>query len=188
MHSGKSRLQQNGLRPISELAADKPHGTRLKYMAGCKCLPCRSANSRYECERAAARRRGEYNGIVSADKAREHLRTLAAKGIGRRTVADIAGMSASAVQLISTGQRKGIRAMNEQKILAIDPTLALNGAQLIPAKRTWKRIKWLLSQGFTKREIARRLGYKMPALQFNKQVVTARNAMRIEKLYNAMQI
>lgn len=44
--------------------AEEPHGTRHRYLGGCRCLPCRAANSRYSCERAAAQRAGDCRGFV----------------------------------------------------------------------------------------------------------------------------
>lgn len=177
----------NGLKPISELAANKPHGNRIRYMGGCRCTLCRAANSNYETQRAAARRRGEWNGVVDAAKAREHLILLSRLGIGRDTVSDITGLSASSLDSIRTGKRTGLRAMNEKAILAIDPETPANDAQLIPAKKTWQLIRWLLRNGLTKCEIARRLGYKAPALQLNNKLITSRNALKVEKLYNLVR-
>lgn len=52
-------MAARGLRSAAELAAGKPCGTRVRYYAGCRCKPCRKANSLYEAERAAAKARGE---------------------------------------------------------------------------------------------------------------------------------
>ena len=46
--------------------AAEPHGTRHRYLSGCKCVPCRAANSRYSTERAAAQRAGDWRGFVPA--------------------------------------------------------------------------------------------------------------------------
>lgn len=176
------------MRPVRDLAADKPHGERLRYMAGCRCVPCRAANSRYETERAAARRRGEWNGLVDAAPVREHLNELSRRGIGRDTVSDVTGLAPSSLDLYRTGKRLKIRAMNAKKILAISPDDVLTDAQLVPAKPTWKQIQWLMSVGFTKTEIARRLGYKTHALQIKSRgLITARNAAKVERLYNKMR-
>ncbi len=178
---------QNGLKAIGDLALNKPHGNRVRYMSGCRCVPCRASNSRYETERRAARSRGEWNGIVDAEKARQHLLLLSSRGIGRDTVSEVTGFSASCIDLIRTGKRAGIRAMNEKAILAIDPDAPLNDAMLVSPKETWKRLRWLLRNGFTKKEIARRLGYLAPALQLNKTTITSRNALKVEKLYNLIR-
>ena len=70
--SSSSFLAQRGLKPASELAAKRPHGDRLRYVAGCRCDLCRKANSTYERERQKARAAGDWNGIVDAAKARQH--------------------------------------------------------------------------------------------------------------------
>lgn len=176
----------NKLRPVAELAADKPHGSRIRYMGGCKCTLCKAANSRYETERAAARRRGEWNGLVDAEKVRHHLIALSKKGIGRDTIADLTGIAASTIDLIRRGERKNLRAMNAKRILAIDLDSVVHDAQLIPARETWQRIRYLLKIGFTKATLAKRLGYRSPSLQINRKTVTARNALKVERLYNQM--
>lgn len=59
-------IESRGLKPVAELAEQRSHGDRLKYLAGCRCVPCRAANSRYEVARAAARKAGDWNGLVPA--------------------------------------------------------------------------------------------------------------------------
>jgi len=76
---------------IKAASARQPHGTRARYAGGCRCLPCRAANSRYECARFRARREGDSRGIVDAAKARQHIDELSALGVGRRTIAEASG-------------------------------------------------------------------------------------------------
>jgi len=60
--------------PFTEYFQQLPCGTRAKYMgARCRCMLCRAANSRYETGRLAARKNGDWNGLVPADRARRHL-------------------------------------------------------------------------------------------------------------------
>lgn len=77
--------------------------------------------------------------------------------------------------------------MNHNAILAIELEDVLHDAQLIDARPTWERIRWMLREGFTKTEIARRLGYKSHALQLNKRRITSRNALKVEQLYNRLR-
>lgn len=170
--------------PDPSAFVDRPHGTRLRYMSGCRCVPCRAANSRYECERLAARKRGEGNGIVSAEPARRHLLKLAAAGIGRRAVADASGVAASVIQGIRKGTRTKCRAGTLRAILDVDKG-ARGGASFVDAGPTWRRIEQLLGEGFSKAELARRLGMRVPALQLRRDRVTAKNAMRVEKLWRS---
>ena len=175
------------LKPVEELGAKKPHGTRLRYMSGCKCVPCRAASSRYESERQKKRKAGLANPIVPADKAREHILKLSDIGIGYKTVADIAGLAPTTVFKIRSGERKNLRRLNEKAILAVDET-ALPDAALVPAAPVWRMVRWFLREGFSKAELARRLGYKTRALQLNKDFVTAANALKVRKLYNQIRL
>jgi hypothetical protein len=174
-------LISRGLRDVSELAANRQHGDRLKYMAGCRCMLCRAANSRYETMRAAARKNGDWNGIVSAKLARRHIQKLARQGVGRRAIAAASDVADSIVHAIKTGRKKMIRKRTETKILAVSAD-ARGDKSLVPAKHTWVLINRLLRHGFTKTALAQRLGYAR-AIQFDKEFVTARNALKVERFY-----
>lgn len=176
-------LSHRGLKPLADLAAKKPHGDRLRYMAGCRCVPCRAANSRYECARLKARQSGEWNGLVSTKEVKRHLRKLSRAGIGYKTVADASGVAKSTLARIKSGKKRQIRKQTEARILAVTAQ-ARADASIVPAGQTWKYIYKLLEEGFTKAEIARRLGKKTPALQIRKDYVLARTAVAIERLYN----
>lgn len=70
LEMGARGLPSRGLKPAAELAKVRPHGTRLKYVGGCRCDACRSANSAYERDRQLARKHGDWNGLASARRAR----------------------------------------------------------------------------------------------------------------------
>ena len=167
------------------LGLRQPHGVRLRYMSGCRCLLCRAANSRYETERAAERRAGGWNGLIPAGAVRRKLLQLSRVGVGRRAVQRATGVSETTQCLLRRKRRTRIRAQSARRILDLTASNALQGAY-VPAAPTWVRIRQLLRQGFTKAELARRLGYKRPALQFRPGRVTARNARRILRLYNSV--
>ncbi|HVB99020.1 MAG TPA: hypothetical protein VNJ12_06765 [Candidatus Dormibacteraeota bacterium] len=173
------------MKPITLLAEAKPHGTRVKYLGGCRCLPCRAANAGYECRRVRARRSGDWNGLIPAGRARQHLLALSRAGVGRRTVADIAGVPQSLLHRIRTGRRRRIRARTARRILLVSRT-AMNDARLVPAGRAWRMIDRLVEEGFTRAEIARRLGYRSRALQLNRARITARSLVRVERFYRRM--
>jgi hypothetical protein len=181
-----STLSERGLRPIAELAADRPHGHRLRYLAGCRCFHCRRSNSDYERERQAARAAGDWNGIVDAASARRHILALSRMGVGRRMVAAASDVAESVIADIRTKRKLRIRARTERRILAVTPAYR-GDAALVPAKRTWERIEWLLDEGFTKSRIALELGRKTRALQLNREWVTARNAAAVEALVRRYQ-
>jgi hypothetical protein len=174
------------LRSAAQLSADKPHGTRIKYMGGCKCSDCRKANSRYECERAQMRKAGDWNGIVETAQVRAHLRRLQRAGLGRKSIAAASDVNAGTIRDIITGSRLRIRARSERRLLQVD-TDARADRSYVKALRTWSLIRRLLDEGYTKTRLAKLLGYTS-ALQFNKEYVTARNALRVERLYERLTI
>ena len=178
-HSSQSR----GLRPVTELAARRPHGDRLRYLAGCRCPECRHANPRDESERQQARRRGEWNGLVSAKTARAPIRKLPRAGFGRRSIAAVADIRATTIADIRTGKQRQIRAMTAHNILAVTPDLASDYC-LVPAGRLWQRIHQHLDEGDTRQAIAPQLGYC--ELQFGTYRVTARNRSHVEQLYERL--
>lgn len=174
-----------GLRSHAELGAGRPHGERLRYMAGCRCDACRAANSRYECERQRARKTGDWNGIVSAAAARAHMLRLRRRNVGRRAIQAATDIGDSILQEIASGKRLRIRARTERLILAVDVT-ARSDRSLVPAGKTWQRIRELLDEQYTEAFIAKRLGYTNRYLQFGRERVTARTAYRVERLYREL--
>lgn len=178
-------LRARGLRPIGELAASRNHGDRLRYLAGCKCQDCRGANSRYESMRNRARRNGDWNGIIKAFKARRHILSLSRRGIGRKAVAAASGVASSAILEIRTRRKLHIRARTERKILDVTKEMASDRA-LVSARRTWKLIRMLRTEGYETKYLANQLRYKYAALQFGKEQVTVRNAYRVDRLYHRL--
>jgi hypothetical protein len=157
-------------------------------MAGCKCLLCRAANARYECARAEQRRAGLWNGIVSARRVRRYLRKLSRAGIGYKQAAKNAGVAKTTLAEVLRGTRRQLRALTEKRVLEFGARAVADGG-LTDAAATWRRIGWLLDEGFTKREIARRLGSKAktPALQIHRGFVTGRTLRKVEALWRSFQ-
>jgi hypothetical protein len=177
-------LPDRGLRSANELGADRPHGVRLRYMAGCRCAECRRANTQYETQRERARKAGDWNGVVDAAPARAHILKLSRAGVGRKMVAAASGVAHSAVYAIRSGSKLRIRARTARRILAVDVTCRGDKA-LICAKQLWQRINWLLEEGYTKTFLAKQLGYAA-ALQFDKHTVTVRNDADVAALYRRL--
>jgi hypothetical protein len=186
MLSEPNPLSARGLKPIADLAANRDHGDRLRYLAGCRCFDCRRANSAYEAGRKIARAAGEGNGIVPANKARAHLRALSACGVGRRSVGAACDVADTVLSDIISGRKTNIRASTERAILRVTHEAAGDRA-LIPAKGTWKLLDQLIADGYTKSELARRLGYKTPALQLKRDLVTVRSAYLVERLFEQLK-
>ncbi len=170
---------------VTRFAENKPHGTRLRYKAGCRCLACRAANARYETVRARARASGNWNGLVPAEAARKHILRLSKQGVGRRAIAAASDIAEKVIARIRSGAQSNVRRSTEARILAVTNQAPSDGA-LIRADATWRQIKTLLADGFTKAELARRLGYRFPSLQIGKTRIRARTAARIDRLFRLL--
>jgi hypothetical protein len=175
-------MEPKSVLDIYGLASRKPHGMRIKYEAGCRCLRCRAANSHYKSGRAAALKAGGWNGLVSAEQARRHILRLSKQSIGRRALAAASDVQATTISKIKSGERTLIRKRTEDRILGVS-NLAVSDTALILAAPTWRQINRLIAEGFTKAELARRLGYANSTLRLGKQWIVARSAARVDRLY-----
>jgi hypothetical protein len=146
---------------------------------------CRAANSRYETERALARKNGDWNGIVSAEPLRCYLRQLSSRGVGYKTVASAADVSKTVLAAVLSGSKRNVRARTLRRCMEVTPD-AIADKALVKAGRAWAQLNQLLEEGFTKAELARRIGKKKPALQLGKTRMTAINASRVERLYRTV--
>jgi hypothetical protein len=158
------------------------HGIRARYVSGCRCDECRKANREYGRLRAKAIIFHGKNDLVVAQRARTHLLILSRNGVGRRAVAAASDVSETVLTEIRSMRKLSIRRATETRILSVTAEAIANHG-LIDARRTWNQINHLLREGFTKAELARRLGYKSHALQLNPETITAINATRIDRFY-----
>lgn len=133
-------------------------------------------------------RDGKGNPLVDASRARKHIERLSAAGVGYKTVADLAGIPTSSAFAIRSGAKPTCRRETERKILAVSRD-ALTDAKLVDASSTWKKLEWMLEQGFTRQELARRLGNKgnPPALRVRRDRVTAKTRAKVERLYSELR-
>lgn len=174
---------------IAAAAARRPHGTRARYVgAGCRCLLCRAANSRWVSYRERRKAAGDWNGIVPAIRTRAHLRRLSRLGVGRHAVAAASDVSDMILWLVWSGRRRQIRARTERKILAVDARARADGS-LVPAGPTWRLLDRLIADGYTKTQIAAWLGSraKTPALQLSRTWIKAPNASRVVRLVRMLK-
>jgi hypothetical protein len=182
----KNRVQKYNdairLRNLTQSATRQDHGTRARYATGCKCPLCKKANTAYESDRAAKRKLGLDNRLVSAGRARAHLNLLSDKGIGRRTVQATTKIAETTLQLIKDGSKKHIRKDTEAKILSVTAKDAAPGS-LIDAGPTWVLINKLLKKGHTKRGIASLMGLAS-SLQIRKGNIKMETAKKIQEIYD----
>jgi hypothetical protein len=185
-NQARRSAQEVRLAAVKATSAAKPHGTRARYVGGrCRCNPCREANRLYQAQRVKAKIFGDWNGLVSAERARQYLTELSANGIGRHSVQAACDVSDGILFAIITGTKKQIRARTERRILAVDEG-ARGGKSLISAAATWKLLRELLKDGYSKVQLAEWLGHQH-ALQINRRRVTADTAANVERMYRLIQ-
>jgi hypothetical protein len=178
--------QESRIAKLIASCATKPHGERARYMAGCRCLPCRAAHARYnaDCERRI--RNGITNKLVPADRAREHLVNLSRKGIGRHAVRAATDIAESILHQITQGRRLHICEAAERRILAVDESVRSDHS-LMDARTIWKLLDELIDRGYSRAQLARWLGKRSPALQISRGKMLAVQGLQIQRLYARLQ-
>lgn len=171
---------------MTAAAKEREHGSRARYRTGCKCLPCRAANSRYITHRELKKAQGHSNGIVDAAAAQAHIKMLSKKGVGRRAVIAKSGVSKTIVEQVRSGVRKHIREETERRILAVTPEDKLPQAS-VPAAPTWELLDELIERGYTKTQLAHWLGFKSRALQIKRDYVWVKTAKKVAELYQKIE-
>lgn len=176
------------------VTVEKPHGSIVRaYKRGCpgpdgKGCPhnayLRKDSTGGVCARCREKLSEAWNGLVPADEVLAHLRKLRKEwGIGFKTAADAAGVAQSVCGEIWAGRKKQLRAQTARKLLAVDGGAATEGTR-IPSRETWKKIRYLLRNGWTHPEINEALGYaRAYGIQIGKPRCTALNAWKVDKLY-----
>jgi transcriptional regulator with XRE-family HTH domain len=181
----------------------REHGTRACYIfgpdgggdrgAGCRCRPCARANRDAENRRTRLIAYGQWKPYVDAGPAREHLRVLAASGIGWKRAAELSGVSTGSVSKLLYGgpgdrpPARRIRPETEAAIPAVRPSpeLLTDGGRT-DATGTRRRVQALVARGWSQAKIAARIGM-LPGnfgdIVYRRPAVTAATARAVEKLY-----
>lgn len=169
------------------------HGTRNAYAIDrCRCGPCRAAAAAYERHRVRQRAYGRFP-YVDASRARAHVLALRDAGIGLKRIAALAGVpNGSLSKLIYGDPKRGmapskrILPQTELAILAVTADGALASGARTDAAGTVRRLRGLVAAGWTRAELARRLGWQhanLWALIDGRQPeVTARTAAAVRAL------
>lgn len=113
-------------------------------------------------QRMVRRKRGygTWQPFLDAEPVRQHLAELQANGLGRRRIAELAGLHASTVSAILYGRdgrapNRRIRAATAHKILAVRPGASQH---IVPGTGTARRIQALMVIGWPQTYIAIRFG------------------------------
>lgn len=108
-------------------------------------------------------------------------------GVGKRAVAAASDVALSVVDGVRSGRKARIRARTERRLLAVTADMVSDGA-LTSARRGLQLIEALRQEGFSKAELARRLGYATPALQFKGSRMRVRSMARLGALHSRLTV
>ena len=171
---------------ISIDIGDTRHGTRTGYVKGCRCQPCTDANRHAQAAREQrSRAGGPSTDLVSAARARGHLRILTGQGATQKGLARAADLNVKTIVDILEGDRTRIQPDTERIVLAItmnDVRQSHAPGTLIPAAPIWQLINDMVARGWPKSWIAREAGLGN-SIQLKTDQVTAGNAQRIAELH-----
>ena len=173
------------------------HGTRTAYIADkCRCPECRTANTTYEQNRVRAHLYGRWTTtVVNSEPARRHVNTLRAAGLGRRRIAELAGVSTGALGRLLYGRAGAppsprISTTTAQRLLAV-PAPALTAfapGALVDALGTRRRIQSLAWVGWSIPQLAALAGIDKQSLHraLRHDQLTAATATAVRDLYDQM--
>jgi hypothetical protein len=182
----------------------RDHGTRARYVCGpdvhdqpgrgCRCTPCTQASRQAEDHRTRMKLYGQWQPYVDAGPAREHLRALAAAGIGWRRAAELAGVATGAVSKLLYGgpgdrpPSRGIRPETERKLLAVRAAPeSLSAGARTDAGGTRRRVQALVAAGYSQAILAGRLGIQRSNFRLATcDQVTAGTARAVRELYDEL--
>ncbi len=176
------------MRPCDLPPAERfPHGKRARYTSGCRCEACREANNVYQRSRTRAKVYGRTNALVPVAAVLRHLKALGRAGLGTSTIGDAARVAGSTVRKVLDGRRSHLREATARRLLAVTRD-AIADSALVPAGPTWALLEELLEEGFTRTDLARRLGNKgkAPTLQIRRDHVEAATAAKVERLHRQL--
>jgi transcriptional regulator with XRE-family HTH domain len=170
----------------------EPGGDRSK---GCRCTACARANRDAENNRNRLIAYGRWQPYVDAGPAREHLRMLAASGIGWKRAAELSGVSHGAMSKLLYGgpgdrpPSRRVRPETEAAILAVRPSLTLlAGSAATDATGTRRRVRALVAAGWSQAKIAARLGVGQGNFNamMRRERVAASTARAVTALYEEL--
>jgi hypothetical protein len=147
----------------------RPHGSRARYIRGCRCTPCKRANAAYEAKRVLG-----YTSLVDATPTREHIVVLREAGVGLSRITQLTGIARQTIQAILRGRpERGNRPAQQvkrdtaERILALDPVNPdLAAGTPVDATGARRRIQALVCAGWSFPLLAERYGSTADHVRF----------------------
>lgn len=175
---------------------ERPHGYARYRLDGCRCYVCGWARAVYDDDRNRRLTAGTWQPFTDAQPVREHLAALAAAGIGQRRIAELAGVSRTALTAILYGRRGNppgtrVRRATADAILAVTPGPAgLAPKVIVDGTGTARRVQALCCIGWSLNQQAHRVGWTIGnfAGLARGHPVTAATARLVAGLYDQLSM
>lgn len=167
--------------PAADSSQPDSHGSREHYRRGCRCLPCSTAHATY---RRARRLLDAADPWTDAAPARDHLRQLGARGIGKDRIAALARLTPDRVHRIRSGAVPRLRSSVSARLLALHPTPA--PGVLVASGRARQFLSWFQKEGFTLDAIAARVGLDVRTVACSRSRVTLHTAVTLSAFRRAL--
>ena len=187
-----------GRKPVTR----REHGTRRCYLRGpgpgtgpgCRCGDCQAASYRAKIQRELAILRGEWHPFVDAQPARARVQQLQAGGLSLYSIAAMAGVRPNTLVHLTGGTQGSkpagrIRPETEAAILGLRVSRrSIPGRAMVDAAGAQRRIQALIALGWTRSQLAQRLGVKDTNLgtMLSRTHVRAATAMAVHGLYDSL--
>lgn len=159
----------------------------------------------YERERTRQKAYGRWESQhVDAQPVRDHIHALREAGISNKRLRELTGVSVNTIQVLMTGRperghgpTKKVLRRTADRILAVQvPQLAFTVAspgRIVPALGATRRLQALVANGYSQRELCRRLGWawqgNATALFLGRaEYVVARRAREVADLFTQLQM
>jgi len=133
---------------------------------------------------------------IDAAPVRLHVKTLQDAGVGLLRISALTGVNRRILQRVTTGPSPQITRVNAAKLLAVSipdaPHHMVAGRMRVDATGTIRRCQALVAFGYTRRDLAKRLGVKdnnvTRLFRAETGLVCASTAQRVENLFNQLQL
>lgn len=162
-------MKQEPVLGVEDPESSAPHtssrepGYTAYKLDGCRCPVCSAAVSAYNRKVAMGRTAGTWQPFADARPVRDHALALRAAGIGRRRLAELAGVPETTVRGLMLGRRgrpiEKIRTETARRILAVRPgPQAPKDKAVVASTGHVRRMRALIAAGYPGAFLATRFG------------------------------
>lgn len=172
----------------------RDHGYARYRLDGCRCYTCAAARSAYDDNRNRAIAYGTWHPWVDAAPVRAHVEHLRSCGLGLRRIAAASGVHRSVLVGLMNGKpgrapASKLRPATALRILDVQPTWDnLGDSTVIHATGTVRRLRALVTLGWSQAKLAQRMGITPPnfTTTINADRVLVRTARTVRGLYDEL--